>query len=96
MANDEKIMHVAVGIGALETVRWFEEQENEKSARSQSLKNLINNAERVINFYNMNGWNPEKMAIAARCFDRCEAQIKAAFNPKLVDRDEKGRFCKHV
>lgn len=93
MTFEEKTMHLAISIGAIETVRYEEEKEGPKSARSRSLSNLVDNAERVISFYKMNDWSAEKLDKASKCLAYYERKVQQAFNPKpLPVRGEKGRF----
>lgn len=95
MTDDEKTMHVSIAIGALETVRFGEEQINPKSARATALKNIIDNAYRVVDMYRINSWEQEKLNIAARVLEKIEADITRAFSPKTVTRCPKtGRFLK--
>lgn len=92
MTFEEKTMHCAIGIGALENIRYEEERENPKSARSLALQNLISNAERVISFYKMSDWSADKLDKASKCLTIYEKKVQQAFNPKTTIRGANGRF----
>lgn len=95
MTFDEKTLHVAIAISALELVRSEEEEINPKSARSRSLQNLIDNAARVIGYYKMNDWSADNLDKAAQCFDFFGKKVDQMFNsrpPTRVVRGSNGRF----
>lgn len=79
MTNDAKTIHIALGIGMLEIVRYHEEKLKPKGARARSLGNLIDNANRVCDFYRVNAWPPEKLAKTSAVLDEIEALIKERF-----------------
>lgn len=92
MTFEEKTMHMAIGIGAIETIRYEEEKINPKSARAVALQKLIDHAEKVIAFYKMNEWDADNLDKATKCFTVFENKVRQAFNPKIVNRGADGRF----
>ena len=93
-SDDAKTIHISLAIGLLEIVRYDENHLNPKSARSSALNNLIDNAQRVCDFYRVNSWPPHKLSKASSVLDEIEALIKKRFEPPKtrVIRGEKGRF----
>lgn len=94
MTFQEKTMHMAIGIGALETIRYEEEKINPKSARAVALQKLIDHAEKTISFYKMNEWDAGNLDKAAKCFSVFETKVRQSFSPKLVQRAANGRYAK--
>jgi len=94
MTDDEKILHLSIGVGAIETIRYEENKLNPKSARARALNALVDKALKAVDYYHMNTWQPEKLNTAAQVLEHVEKTIQQAFNPKRVGRDDKGRFIK--
>lgn len=93
MTDDTATIHISLGIGMLEIVRYYEGKKNPKSARSRALNNLIDNAQKVCDFYRVNAWPPHKLAKASDVLDEVEAVIKRRFKGrKLVTRGKDGLF----
>ena len=97
MSDDEKTLHCAIGIGALEQIRYEEKKLNPKSARSTALDNLIDNAEKVIAHYKMNDWPVDKLIKSTDCLNKFEAIVRQAFNAiphEPLRRAANGRMMK--
>lgn len=88
-----KRLHVYAAIGMLEMVRDLEEKEKAKSARSISLRNLIDYSVKVGDFYDINSLREEDPAINL-LLDQFYGMIQRRFCPKQVGRDAKGRWCR--
>lgn len=96
MSDDCKTIHISLAIGHLEIVRYEENKLNKKSARARAVNDLIDRSLKVCDFYRMEAFSPEKLAIASKLLDEVEKMTNQRFAPKLVDRDERGRFKRNV
>ena len=94
MTDNEASIHVSLAIGCLETIRYDENKQNPKSARSRALNDLIDRSLKVCDMYRLHAWTQENQNKAAKVLDSIEVMVKQAFNPQMVSRDEKGRFAK--
>lgn len=93
MNDDEATIHITLAVGCLEVVRYYEEKLKPKGTRARALNDLIDRSLKVCDLYRVEAWNMEKQAIASKVLDKIEALVKRSFTPpKLVGRDDKGRF----
>lgn len=79
MTDDEKVLHVSMAVGSLETVRAREFDENPKSRRARVLGDLLGRCLLVTDMYRMDAWEPEKLNKAWDVLAETEKRIKEVF-----------------
>jgi len=95
MTDDEKSIHVSLAVGHLDLVHYFEKKENPKGIRAREVGRVIDQSMRLIDLFRLFAWEGEKSAKASRFLDEVERLTAREFGvPKLVGRDERGRFVK--
>lgn len=94
MNDQEASIHIVLAVGCLETVRYYQTKVNPKSARARALSDLIDRSLKVCDMYRVHAWSQENQNKASNVLDRIEQMVKQKFDPKLVERDSKGRFKK--
>jgi hypothetical protein len=94
MGDDEKAIYLSLAMGLIELVKADEEDTKPKGARAVALKNLYSNCDKIIDFYRLVEWDLDKQILAGKTLERIEKLVSGTWTPKVVGRDERGRFCK--
>lgn len=79
MNDDQKSVMIAISVGLIDLVKYHENKENPKSARSRELAKLIDAELKLIDYYRINVMPHEKLAIASQVLDEVENLIKSRF-----------------
>ena len=94
MDDDSKALYICLAMGLIEMVLTDEVDTKPRGARATALKSLYDRCDKIIDYYRLVSWPLEKQLLAGTTLERIEKIIEGTWSPKLVGRDEKGRFCK--
>ena len=79
MTDDEATIHITMGIGCLEVVKYYENKAKPTGARARALNDLIDRSMKVCDLYRLEAWGTEKQSKASEVLDEIEEMIKRKF-----------------